>query len=49
MTPSSTNHEHELEEALNYAARRGVIVAAAAGNDGGAGSSTLTRHPWSSR
>lgn len=46
LTPSSTNHEHELEEALNYAARRGVIVVAAAGNDGALGSSTLTRHPW---
>jgi subtilisin family serine protease len=35
-----------LEEALNQALRRGVIVVAAAGNQGTLGSSAITRHPW---
>jgi subtilisin family serine protease len=38
--------ERALEEALNYAARRGVIVVAAAGNQGTLGSTSITRHPW---
>jgi subtilisin family serine protease len=37
---------HELEEALDYAASRGVISVAAAGNQGMLGSSAITRHPW---
>jgi subtilisin family serine protease len=45
MHPSSTG-QRELEEALDYAARRGVIVVAAAGNQGAVGSSVITRHPW---
>jgi subtilisin family serine protease len=43
--PSSMG-ERELEEALDYAARLGVIVVAAAGNQGTLGSSAITRHPW---
>lgn len=35
----------ELEAALDAAAHRGVLVIAAAGNDGAMGSSPLTRHP----
>jgi subtilisin family serine protease len=35
-----------LEEALNQAVRRSVIVVAAAGNQGTLGSSAITRHPW---
>jgi len=35
-----------LTEALDYAAGRGVIAVAAAGNQGTLGSSTITRHPW---
>lgn len=35
-----------LDQALEYAARRGVIVLAAAGNQGTLGSSAITRHPW---
>jgi subtilisin family serine protease len=35
-----------LEEALDYALQRSVIVVAAAGNQGTLGSSTITRHPW---
>lgn len=42
----SSKGERELEEALDYAARRGVIVVAAAGNQGTVGSSAITRHPW---
>jgi subtilisin family serine protease len=45
MHPSSTG-QRELEEALDYAVRRGVIVVAAAGNQGAVGSSAITRHPW---
>ena len=33
-------------EALNYAAHRGAIIVAAAGNQGTVGSSAITRHPW---
>jgi len=38
--------QHELEEALDYAASRGVIPVAAAGNQGTLASSAITRHPW---
>ena len=38
--------ESELEQALDYAAARGVITVAAAGNQGTVGSSAITRHPW---
>lgn len=38
--------EAALEEALNYSAKRGAIVVAAAGNEGTGGSSAITRHPW---
>jgi subtilisin family serine protease len=42
----SSRGERELEEALDYAARLGVIVVAAAGNQGALGSTAITRHPW---
>jgi subtilisin family serine protease len=42
----SPNSEAALEEALDYAVRRGVIVVAAAGNQGTLGSTAITRHPW---
>jgi subtilisin family serine protease len=42
--PSTCGH-HELEDALDYAALRNVIVVAAAGNQGSVGSSPITRHP----
>jgi subtilisin family serine protease len=42
----STKAEPRLEEALDYAAKRGVIAVAAAGNQGTLGSSAITRHPW---
>jgi subtilisin family serine protease len=42
----SINGEQSLEDALNRAVSQGVIVAAAAGNQGTLGSSAITRHPW---
>jgi subtilisin family serine protease len=42
----STIEERLLVDALDHAARRGVIVVAAAGNQGTLGSSAITRHPW---
>lgn len=42
----SLRGEHHLEQALNYAAQRGVLVVAAAGNQGTVGSSAITRHRW---
>ena len=38
--------ERALEQALDRAARRGVIVVVAAGNQGTLGSTAITRHPW---
>jgi subtilisin family serine protease len=46
LTQPSTKEEQALEEALNQATRRNVIVAAAAGNQGTIGSSAITRHSW---
>jgi subtilisin family serine protease len=42
----STKGEQALEESLNHAVRRGVIIIAAAGNQGRVGGSRITRHPW---
>ena len=42
----STRGDQQLEEALNHASSRGVIVVAAAGNQGSLGSSIITAHPW---
>ena len=38
--------QRALEEALNHAAKRGVILVAAAGNQATVGSTVITRHPW---
>jgi subtilisin family serine protease len=46
LTQPSTKGEQALEEALNQAIRSGVIVVAAAGNQGTLGTSAITRHPW---
>jgi subtilisin family serine protease len=44
-TPTPTMRlEPELDDALSHAARRGVLVVAAAGNQASLGSSALTRH-----
>src|SRR5262249_49485829 len=46
IAQSSSKGERNLEEALDYAARRGTLIVAAAGNQGTVGSSSITRHPW---
>jgi len=46
LAQPSPVHERELEGVLNSAARRGVMVVAAAGNQGALGSTAITRHPW---
>jgi subtilisin family serine protease len=46
LAQPSNKEEQSLEDALNRAARRSVIVVAAAGNQGALGSSAITRHPW---
>ena len=46
LSHPSGRGERRLEEALDYAARRGVIPVVAAGNQGTLGSSAITRHPW---
>jgi len=43
---ASTQGERELELALDYAARRGALVVAAAGNQATVGSTVITRHRW---
>ncbi len=44
---SATGQEQRaLQEGIDHAARRGVLIVAAAGNEGSVGSSVLTRHPW---
>jgi subtilisin family serine protease len=45
VRPSRTG-ESKLGEAFNHAAQQGVIIVAAAGNQGMVGSSAITRHPW---
>ena len=42
----SAKGERALGQALDHAANRGVIVVAAAGNQGTVGSTAITRHPW---
>jgi subtilisin family serine protease len=46
LAQPSSKGERKLEDALDYAARRGVIPVAAAGNQGTLGSSAITRHAW---
>jgi subtilisin family serine protease len=46
LAENSSRSEPVLDRALEYATRRGVIVLAAAGNEGTLGSSAITRHPW---
>lgn len=46
LAEPSSKFEPELQNALDHAAHRGVIVVAAAGNQGTLGSSAITRHPW---
>ncbi len=46
LAQPSAKGGRDLEQALEYAARKGVLVVAAAGNQGTVGSSAITRHPW---
>jgi subtilisin family serine protease len=46
LAQPSTKGEHVLDEVLSQALRRGVLIVAAAGNQGTLGSSVITRHPW---
>jgi subtilisin family serine protease len=43
---SSPKGERALKLALDHAARRGVMIVAAAGNQGEVGGTTITSHPW---
>jgi subtilisin family serine protease len=46
LIEGSPKGESQLGDALDYAARRGALVVAAAGNQASVGSSAITRHPW---
>ena len=46
LVEPSGRGQRELEAALNFAAARGAIVVAAAGNQGEVGGSALSRHSW---
>jgi subtilisin family serine protease len=46
LTQSLAKGERALRQALDHAARKGVIVIAAAGNQGSVGGTIITRHPW---
>lgn len=46
LTGASLPVARRLEQALDDAARRRVLVVAASGNDGTISSSVITRHPW---
>ena len=46
LAPPATVGERALQEALQEAVRHGVLVVAAAGNQGALASSAITRHPW---
>lgn len=46
LVQPNSNAERRLEQALDYCAKRGVLVVVAAGNQGIVGSSTITRHQW---
>ena len=46
LAQPSTKGEQALEQALNQALTRGVLIVAAAGNQGTLGSTAITRHPW---
>lgn len=46
LSQPSFRGERQLDQALSYATRRGVLVVVAAGNQGTIGSSAITRHPW---
>ena len=45
LSSHSTRGQSTIQEALDYAARRGVVVVAASGNEGTIGGSVISRHP----
>jgi subtilisin family serine protease len=49
MVEPSSKGERALQVALDYAAQRGVVLIAAAGNQGLVGSSIITRRPWANQ
>jgi len=46
LVAHSSEGEGPMTGAFHYAARRGVLIVAAAGNQGGVGGSPITNHPW---
>lgn len=46
LAPVSSHAEPALDRVFEHATRRGVIIVAAAGNQGTLGSSSITRHAW---
>jgi hypothetical protein len=46
LVQQSGSGDMELGRALDHTARKGVVVVAAAGNEGTLSSSLITRHPW---
>lgn len=46
LAEAASRAEPALDQALELSIQRGVIVVAAAGNQGTLGSSAITRHPW---
>jgi Subtilase family len=46
LAQPAIKNERALEEALDQAARRGVIVIVASGNQGTLGGTAITHHPW---
>jgi subtilisin family serine protease len=46
LTQPSLKSDRALKEALDYAAKRRVIIVVAAGNQGAVGSTVITCHPW---
>jgi len=46
LAGGSFGTDRDLQEALDYTVRRGILVIAAAGNQGAVAGSAITRHPW---
>lgn len=46
LAQASSKDERELQQVLDHAAQRGVMIVAAAGNQETLGSTAITRHPW---
>lgn len=46
LVHAGSAEQRNLKDVLDYAARQGVIVVAAAGNQGTIGSTAITSHPW---